>query len=149
MRRVFLALLAGVLLTLPAVPAAAQAQDAGYQSRLKAAKAYADTMSTREMVQNMMSELAKNPQLGVSQADLTAIQGRIDFAKIDAMALDGLAKTFSEQELQELARFYGSPVGKSISAKMPNYISTIMPVIQQEVMTAVMSYMATKGKPAQ
>jgi hypothetical protein len=119
--------------------------DPGYAKRLEAAKAYAQTMSSRQMVGDMLNEMVKNPQVGLSQTDVDSMKSSFDFDKMDKMVQEGLAKHFTEQELVELGKFYNSPTGQSILKKMPAYMSDVTPFIQQQVMTAVMTRMQQKA----
>ncbi len=135
------------LACLPISAAYAQT-DADYPKRLEAAKAYAKTMNSRQMVSDMLSEAAKNPQMNMQKEDLDAMMASIDYGKMDQMILESMAKHFTEQELTDLGKFYSSPTGVSIMKKMPAYMADVMPFIQQSVMTAVVTRMQLKQQQA-
>ncbi len=138
-------LLAAVSLIAVVSQGAMAQTDPGYAQRLEAAKAYAQTMSSRQMVGDMLNEMVKNPQVGLSQTDVDSMKSSFDFDKMDKAVLEGLAKHFTEQELVELGKFYNSPTGQSVLKKMPAYMADVMPFIQQQVMTAVMTRMQQKA----
>ena len=55
-----------------------------------------------------------------------------DMKKLRSIMHDGMAKTFTADELRALADFYGSAVGKSATQKFGTYMSDVMPAIQAE-----------------
>lgn len=119
--------------------------DPGYAQRFEAAKTYAQTMSSRQMVGDMLNEMVKNPQVGLTQADVESMKSSFDFDAMDKKVQEGLARHFTEQELADLGKFYSSPTGQSVLKKMPTYMADVMPFIQQQVMTAVMTRMQQKA----
>jgi hypothetical protein len=48
-----------------------------------------------------------------------------------------MVKIFTAQELNALADFYGSPVGKSAMGKFGIYMAEVMPALQQELIQAM------------
>ena len=55
---------------------------------------------------------------------------------IDGMArqmamVDAMVNHFTSAELEALAGFYGTPLGKSILRKMPEYMGEVMPAINE------------------
>ena len=61
----------------------------------------------------------------------------IDINKLENFNLDMLVKHFTAQELNALANFYGSPVGRSIMGKLGRYMGDIQPIIQREISQAL------------
>lgn len=47
-------------------------------------------------------------------------------AEIRRIAIDGMRKVYTQEEVDAMIQFYGSPVGKSIMAKMPKYMEVSM-----------------------
>jgi hypothetical protein len=73
--------------------------------------------------------------------------------RIDALQsymLAAMVKTFTTQELEALAAFYGSSEGKSAMAKFGTYMSDLLPAVQAEMVRAVteMQAEAAAAKPA-
>jgi hypothetical protein len=50
--------------------------------------------------------------------------------------LNAMVKNFTADELNALADFYGSPVGKSAMAKFPGYLGDVMPGLLAEMRRA-------------
>jgi len=55
---------------------------------------------------------------------------------LEKITKDAMVKTFTADELNALADFYSSAIGKSAMKKFGSYMSEIMPHIQQELMRA-------------
>ena len=95
---------------------------------------------------NMMKQMmARNPQKGVSQEDMVALQTKImdtmfaelkpetmraDFAKI-------YSDVFTKDELSGLADFYGTPAGQAMTEKQPELQQKIMEVMTPRIMAAM------------
>src|SRR4029453_13506037 len=47
------------------------------------------------------------------------------------LAVNSMVLTFTTEELNALADFYGSPMGRSILKKMPAYMGALMPAMEQ------------------
>ncbi len=56
---------------------------------------------------------------------------------IQAAVLTSMEKNFTTRELNALAAFYGSEVGRSAMAKFGTYMADVMPIIQAELMRAI------------
>ena len=56
---------------------------------------------------------------------------RADF--IEKLSRESMIRTFTADELNALADFYGSKNGSSVMLKFGTYMSEVMPAIQQEV----------------
>ncbi len=122
--------------------------DADYAKRLAAAKTYASTMDSRKVVEDMMAEMSKNPQMNVTPEDVAAMKASIDYDQMNKVMVESMAKHFTEQELVDLGKFYTSPTGISVMKKMPAYMAEVMPFVQQSVMKAVMTRLQAKQQAA-
>ncbi|MDO5073387.1 MAG: DUF2059 domain-containing protein [Neisseria animaloris] len=47
-------------------------------------------------------------------------------AEIRKVGIEGGAKVLTQEEVDALIKFYSSPIGKSINAKMPQYLQAVM-----------------------
>ena len=65
---------------------------------------------------------------------------------IEGISLNIMVKHFTAQELNALADFYGSEVGRSAMKKFDIYLAEIMPFMRQEMLSAMKSYKAEKSK---
>jgi len=124
-----------------AAPAVAVIPEAEYQKRLEAAKNYEKITSPREMINNMLSQVAKNPQSNLSLTDIDNIKNSINYDQVEKKVLDAMARNFTVDELNGLAAFYGSPTGQSIISKMPTYMAQVMPYMQQTVLRAISAHL--------
>lgn len=51
-------------------------------------------------------------------------------AEIRRVAVEGVQKVYTQEEVDALIAFYGSPTGRSITVKMPQYLeATMMPIV--------------------
>ena len=112
------------------------AQDS-QSDREQAADRYFKAMPFDQFLNEMSVEMAK--QLPAEQrADFIVFmtsEVRIDVVLASAKA--SFAKHFTTEEINALAAFMESPVGKSSMGKMKYYMADIMPVVQAEVARAV------------
>jgi hypothetical protein len=60
----------------------------------------------------------------------------IDVDVLERAMLAALVKNFTVSELNALANFYGSDVGKSVMKKFGTYMADVMPAIQMQVIKA-------------
>ena len=74
------------------------------------------------------------------------INKHLDLKRFTAVIRDAMVKTFTAEELQALANFYGSPVGKSAMKKTGQYMSDAMPQIQALMKEAIQKAKAEMEK---
>ena len=60
----------------------------------------------------------------------------MDLDKFTSIIRDSMVKNFTAEELQALANFYGSPVGRSAMKKFGQYMADAMPHIQSLMIDA-------------
>lgn len=60
--------------------------------------------------------------------------------KIRAVAIEGAQKVYTQEEVDAMIDFYGSPVGRSINAKMPQYLEVTMAPIMQVMQTETQKF---------
>ena len=140
LKPVLLPPLFAVVFALMALAPVAKAQDA---QRLEAAKAYVETPSVQEMLDNMLSTIiagmipagkATEEQLAkVSSITSDELDGvRPDMERI---MIEAAASHFTLAEINALTAFYSSADGASISRKMLPYMTQAMqqmgPLVQE------------------
>lgn len=115
-------------------PTLALADDAA--SRRAAAEAYiAATGGFAVQIETTVDALALRLPAD-HQAPFRAFMAEnLDAAEIEALAVDGMVRHFTSEELEALTAFYGSELGRSIAAKFPLYFADTMAEVQ-EVVTA-------------
>jgi hypothetical protein len=78
-----------------------------------------------------------------AQVDELVKHVRIDY--LQGVQGAAMVKTFTADELNALADFYGSPAGKSAMAKLGPYMKDVMPLIMAEMKRAVDEWRAEKA----
>jgi len=119
-------------------------QDADHKARVEQAKLLMTVSPPQDLVDQMLASIAKNPRAQFSDADIKSIEASMDYSLLDKTMEDALVKNFTVDELKTMTQLYGSPTGKSIIHKMPNYMGDIQPVLQQQMREHVMEFMNKK-----
>lgn len=126
-RRGQVALLAlGVALAIPmmAFSADTKAPDS-QQARESAAKEYLKVQPVEQLYQDTINELSTQVPEEKRPEFLQTMSTAVDLNKLNQLALTSLTKNFTAEELAYMTQFYGSPTGKAIYSKFPNYLSDI------------------------
>ncbi len=111
------------------------------ENRAQEAGRYLEAVPPDVAVANLSRRIAASlpqPQQAQFLADM---KKDVNMAAVREGAKAALAKVFTADELNALANFYGSPLGKSSTEKMGHYMAEVMPTIVKEVDAA-----ATKAK---
>ena len=127
-----------ILSVIVCLPKSAFSDD--YQSRLSAAKRYAKITPMSKMYDDALENIAKRLPEDERDNFLSNIKTFIDIEKTEKMAIDTMAKHFTVNELNALADFYGSPVGKSIMGKFGPYMADIQMELIKQVSLAIKKY---------
>ncbi len=135
------ALLPLLLLLLPVASVCAADSE---EDRVAAAKRYLEVAQMSKMVDDTVTELAKAFPAGQRDRFLEFTRDAIRPQVLEQAAMASMVKIFTAQELNALADFYGSPVGKSAMSKFGVYMADLMPVIQQEMLRAMLLLPAEK-----
>ena len=130
-----------LLLLLPAAHASASDSE---EERVAAAKRYIEVAQMSKMVDDTVTELAKAVPAGQRDRFLEFTRDAIRPQVLEQAAMASMVKVFTAPELNALADFYGSPVGKSAMSKFGVYMADLMPVIQQEMLRAMLLLPAEK-----
>jgi len=113
---------------------------------------------TKKSQLNMIKQMmARNPQKGVSQEDMMALQTKIMdtmFAELKPESMRAeLAKVYSDvftkDELSGLADFYGTPAGQAMTSKQPELQQKMMEIMQPRIMAAMPKVQALSQEFAQ
>lgn len=121
-------------LLIPALPAWASDSE---EERVAAARRYLEVAQMSKITDDMVNELAKT--LPAEQRDkfLEFMHDAVRPEVLEQAAMTSMVKVFTAQELNALADFFGSPVGRSAMGKFGVYMADVMPVIQQEMFRAL------------
>ena len=119
------------------------------QNREQQADRYLQAVPPQSMMGDMSAKMAET--LPEEQRDefKTLMTKYLDIGRVTVAIKAAMVKTFTADELQALADFYGSDVGKAAMAKMGTYMSEVMPATMKEVQAALgkAQQEAHKGHP--
>jgi len=104
--------------------------------RNKAADRYLQAMPIQKIMDDSTEAVSKNIPQGKRDAFVKKMHELIDIKELEKITKEAMVKTFTAEELNALADFYGSKIGKSAMKKFGTYMSEIMPHIQQELIRA-------------
>lgn len=128
------------------VAAAAAKQDAGsMEARLNLAKMMHEVKPAREQVDAAIRNVAKNLPADQQQEFISRMTNAFDYKKLEELSIHSMAEVFTEDELQKMVEYYGSPEAHSIEEKMPVYQSVMQPEVTKMIDAAMMQ--ARTGGP--
>ncbi|MEJ1337044.1 MAG: DUF2059 domain-containing protein [Candidatus Sedimenticola sp. (ex Thyasira tokunagai)] len=107
-----------------------------YEDKIAAAKRYASATPMKDMIADSANKMAVQLPQEQRQNFILLLTQTVDIEVLEKTALDAMVKTFTLEELNAIADFYGSQVGKSVMSKFGTYMSLIMPSIIKEMQRA-------------
>jgi hypothetical protein len=107
------------------------------QNREQQANRWLDALPPQSMIDNMTDRIAENAPAGQQDKFKAAVAKNVDVGRIATAMRTAMVKHFTADELQALADFYGSALGKSATAKMQNYMAEVTPETMGEFQVAV------------
>jgi hypothetical protein len=116
-----------------AVPAAADSDE----ERVAAAKRYLEVAQMSKITDDTVNELAKGIPAEQRDKFLDFMHNAVRPEVLEQAAMASMVKVFTADELNALADFFGSSVGRSAMGKFGLYMADVMPVIQQEMFRAL------------
>lgn len=105
--------------------------------KVAAAQRYLTAAPLSAMIDDMTSKVAAQVPEKERAKFVRLMTEELDVGLIETATVDALVKTFTLEELNAFADFYGSDVGKSAIKKFGTYMSLVMPVMQQEMVRAI------------
>ena len=101
-------------------------------NRMVAAERYIDTFDLKKMMEASTTEIAKNLPIEKRESLIRYMSGELYQQRLRNFSINSMAEIFTLEELNAMAEFYGSPVGKSALKKMPRYMGLLGPFLLQE-----------------
>ncbi|PYO02974.1 MAG: hypothetical protein DMD91_02365 [Candidatus Rokuibacteriota bacterium] len=129
-------LLSVLVLALALCPLLALGQD-GLAERKAAAERYMAVVPISRLLDDTYTEMAKQLPSDQQSAFIQMMKGAVRADVIERIALEAMLKTFTAEELNALADFYGSKNGYSAMRKFGSYMALVTPALQQEVQRAL------------
>ena len=111
------------------------AQDSAADRQAAAAR-YMSVVPMSKMLEDSFSELAKQLPSDKRAGFISRMKQSVRADTLEQIALDSMVKTFTADELNALADFYGSKPGRSAMQKFGIYMGQVMPAIQAEIQRA-------------
>ena len=115
------------------------------EARLRAAKRYLECVPMTEMIENSINEIAQRMPQEKKDEFSRFMKKSMRADVLATLALESMVKVFTTEELNALADFYGSKVGRAVTNKFGVYMAEIMPVVQQEIIR-VLQELQREGK---
>jgi len=106
------------------------------EERTKAAERYLKAMPVSKIMDDSTLQVAQKVPEDKREEFITSMHSLINISSVEKVTKEAMVKTFTADELNALADFYGSDLGKSAMKKFGSYMSEIMPAIQKELMRA-------------
>ena len=116
-------------------PNIASAQDS-IGNRMAAAERYAAVVDFEKMMNDMILGVAQNFPANQREDVIAKMRREIDLQWARNLAINSMVQVFTVEELNALADFYGSPVGRSIVQKTQAYTAAFMPALMQRLKDA-------------
>lgn len=137
MKKILL-ILALLVVSSPSFAADAQPLTADEKSRLELAGKMHEIWPIRSRIEAALNAIAQSlPE--ERQAEVkAAMRKAIKFDQLEEESTKAMAEVFSAAELQAMIDFYGSEVGKSISAKTQDYEAVLRPVLTRMIDAAML-----------
>jgi hypothetical protein len=117
-------------------PSLALGQD-GLAERKAAAERYVAVVPMSRLLDDTATEMAKQLPSDQQSAFIEMMKRTVRADVLERIALEAMIKTFTADELNALADFYGSKNGYSAMRKFGSYMALVMPALQQEVQRAL------------
>lgn len=124
----------------------AYATDNEDELKLEAAKRYLSITPVESMMADVTNNMAENMLPEQAEDFKSVMLKHFDLVRLEEIMLKGLINHFSLAELNAIADFYGSEIGKSAMKKLGVYSAEVMPAVQFEVKRAFEKLEEQKAK---
>jgi len=133
-------------LLLAFVPLTALAQDVPDAARrLELAGEMHKIWPVRPKVESALESVVEGVDEGKRAAFKAALRKAMDYQTIERESIKAMADVFSAEELEAMVAFYGSPAGRSVSAKTEDYTAALQPVIVRMLDNAILQIRTGNG----
>lgn len=123
-----LTILLALTLSVPAMAQEASTPDA---ARVALAEQMHEIWPVRPRVEAALNVIAETLPEENRLAFKAQMRRAIQFDLLEQESVNAMATTFTEDELKKMIEFYGSPEGRSISAKTEDYEIALQPVLSR------------------
>ena len=99
-------------------------------NRISEANRYLSAMPPNDLLLDMVQKMSAQIPAEQRQLFIDSMTKHLDMDEFTSIIRDAMVKNFTAIELQALANFYGSEVGRSATKKFGQYLADAMPHIQ-------------------
>ena len=107
------------------------AQDTCSQTKKDAIIEYLNVNSIEDLMNQMLMEILKQIPSENHEVFSKIWKSSFDVIELKEIMIHTMCKTFTIKEIKALTNFYGSPEGKSVMKKFPQYMGDLMPYLQE------------------
>lgn len=123
----------------PSVAEAPEAAPAGTEdTRLALATKMHEIWPVSARVEDAIAIVSENVPDAEREAFKSRMRKAIDQKTLEQESIKAMAQVFTEPELQAMVNFYGSPEGRSVSAKTEDYMAILQPVMVKMLDSALL-----------
>lgn len=115
--------------------------DASFDKKLEASKRYLSVMPVSALWADVTEKMQANLPAGQREM-FASVMAEVDLSRLENIMLNAMARHFTLEEINALADFYASPVGKSAMEKFGSYMADVNPAIQMELQSAIVKAMS-------
>lgn len=108
------------------------------ETRLALATKMHEIWPVSSRVEDAIAIVAENVPDGEREAFKSRMRKAIDQKTLEQESIKAMAQVFTEAELQSMVTFYGSPEGRSVSAKTEDYMAILQPVMVKMLDSALL-----------
>lgn len=124
-----------LFLSLPVMAQEASAPDA---ERLKLAEQMHEIWPIRPRVESALTVIAETMPEENRLAFKAQMRKNIQFDLLEQDSIKAMANSFTKEELEKMVAFYGSPEGRSITAKTEDYEMALQPTLTKMMDKAIL-----------
>ena len=136
----------GLVFSMPAYAEKLGTEGEGFAKRQELAQIMHDIWPVRLQVEEALEDLALAYPSQQRAVFKSAMRKAIKYKELERSSVNAMAKNFSQDELQAMVNFYGSKVGRSISAKIDDYQQLVEPSITRMLDAALMDVKIGRGQ---
>ena len=103
---------------------------------MAAAERYVAVVDFEKMMNDSILTIAQTYPANQRENVIAKMRRAIDVQWLRNLMINSMVQILTVEELNALADFYGSPVGRSIVRKTPAYFAAFMPAMQQRLKDA-------------
>lgn len=92
-----------------------------------------DTMFTQIIAEMNITEDERPIMADYANKHSALVRTELSWNKLKEPMIDAYAQVFTEEEVGELIKFYKTPIGKKMLAKMPELMQTSMRTVQESM----------------